>query len=376
MPALPDTRRTVTRGGARRRTLTGVTALAGLVGLLLSGCTSGSAAPTAGAGAPAPRTAPAPGSPTSSDSSPYLLVPPDHVLVVVFENEDAEASAPERPTSPRSPRPGRSSPTRTARPTPASPTTSRCSPGPPRASRTTAARGFSARQPGRPAARGRARLRRLLRGAARGRLHRVPQRRLRPQAQPVGGLHQPAGRGEPAVHRVPDRLHQLPTVAFVVPDLCNDMHDCGSRPATRGRRKHLGAYASWAKPTTACWSSPSTRTTADGQPHPHRPRRAAVRAGRSDSGSTTTTCCAPSRTCTAWSSRGATRRPPSEIARGLGSPDPWDGPRVVPGVGLCACSGARALRPGADGGTDRSVAPGAVHRGRVHRHRSGSGRAW
>jgi phosphatidylinositol-3-phosphatase len=89
MPALPDTCRTVTRRGARRRTLTGVTALAGLVGLLLSGCTSDSAQSTAGAGAPAPLTSPAPGSPTSNASVPDSLVSPDHVMVVVFENEDA-----------------------------------------------------------------------------------------------------------------------------------------------------------------------------------------------------------------------------------------------------------------------------------------------
>ncbi|WTW98734.1 putative Ig domain-containing protein [Streptomycetaceae bacterium NBC_01309] len=46
----------------------------------------------------------------------------------------------------------------------------------------------------------------------------------------------------------PSDYNQLPTVSFVVPDLCNDMHDLGCR--TTGdtwTRDNLGGYAEWAK---------------------------------------------------------------------------------------------------------------------------------
>ena len=42
----------------------------------------------------------------------------------------------------------------------------------------------------------------------------------------------------------------LPTVSFVVPDQCNDMHDippCSSADGDRWVREHLDAYAQWAK---------------------------------------------------------------------------------------------------------------------------------
>jgi hypothetical protein len=38
----------------------------------------------------------------------------------------------------------------------------------------------------------------------------------------------------------------LPTVSFVVPDLCNDMHDCGVAAGDRWARDHLPGYVSWA----------------------------------------------------------------------------------------------------------------------------------
>jgi len=40
---------------------------------------------------------------------------------------------------------------------------------------------------------------------------------------------------------------RLPSVAFVVPNLCNDMHDCGVSTGDTWLKNHLGGYATWAK---------------------------------------------------------------------------------------------------------------------------------
>jgi Phospholipase C len=39
----------------------------------------------------------------------------------------------------------------------------------------------------------------------------------------------------------------LPKVAIVVPNLCNDMHDCSVSTGDTWLKNHLGAYATWAK---------------------------------------------------------------------------------------------------------------------------------
>ncbi|RMI31424.1 alkaline phosphatase family protein [Nocardia stercoris] len=39
----------------------------------------------------------------------------------------------------------------------------------------------------------------------------------------------------------------LPTVSFVVPDICNDMHDCSVSTGDTWAKNHLDAYAQWAK---------------------------------------------------------------------------------------------------------------------------------
>ena len=36
-------------------------------------------------------------------------------------------------------------------------------------------------------------------------------------------------------------------MSFVVPNLCNDMHDCGVAAGDRWARDHLADYASWAQ---------------------------------------------------------------------------------------------------------------------------------
>jgi acid phosphatase len=38
----------------------------------------------------------------------------------------------------------------------------------------------------------------------------------------------------------------LPTVSFVIPNLCNDMHDCSVTTGDSWLRAHLSAYATWA----------------------------------------------------------------------------------------------------------------------------------
>jgi phosphatidylinositol-3-phosphatase len=42
------------------------------------------------------------------------------------------------------------------------------------------------------------------------------------------------------------RYTQLPTVSFVIPNLCNDMHDCPVSSGDSWLRAHISGYASWA----------------------------------------------------------------------------------------------------------------------------------
>ena len=56
----------------------------------------------------------------------------------------------------------------------------------------------------------------------------------------------PANLGQPYT-AFPTDFTRLPSVAFVVPDLCNDMHNCSIPTGSRWLRDHLDAYASWAQ---------------------------------------------------------------------------------------------------------------------------------
>jgi len=48
--------------------------------------------------------------------------------------------------------------------------------------------------------------------------------------------------------RFPARHYaRLPTVSFVVPDLCHDMHDCSVATGDAWLKAHIGGYATWAK---------------------------------------------------------------------------------------------------------------------------------
>jgi acid phosphatase len=45
----------------------------------------------------------------------------------------------------------------------------------------------------------------------------------------------------------PTDFTSLPTVSFVTPDMCNDMHDCSVGTGDAWLRSHLDGYAQWAK---------------------------------------------------------------------------------------------------------------------------------
>jgi phosphatidylinositol-3-phosphatase len=47
--------------------------------------------------------------------------------------------------------------------------------------------------------------------------------------------------------RFPTDFTQLPTVSFVIPNLCNDMHDCSVSTGDTWMRNNLDGYAQWAK---------------------------------------------------------------------------------------------------------------------------------
>jgi len=47
--------------------------------------------------------------------------------------------------------------------------------------------------------------------------------------------------------RFPADYTTLPTVSFVTPDMCNDMHDCSIGTGDTWLRTHFDAYAQWAK---------------------------------------------------------------------------------------------------------------------------------
>jgi hypothetical protein len=47
--------------------------------------------------------------------------------------------------------------------------------------------------------------------------------------------------------RFPTAFGKLPTVSFVVPNMCHDMHDCSIATGNLWMRRHLDPYAQWAK---------------------------------------------------------------------------------------------------------------------------------
>jgi len=55
----------------------------------------------------------------------------------------------------------------------------------------------------------------------------------------------PASVNQP-LSAMPEDYSLLPTVSLVVPDLCNDMHDCDIATGDAWAQEHLGPYADWA----------------------------------------------------------------------------------------------------------------------------------
>jgi hypothetical protein len=47
--------------------------------------------------------------------------------------------------------------------------------------------------------------------------------------------------------KFPDNFDVLPTVSFVIPNMCHDMHNCSIATGDRWLRTRLGGYAQWAK---------------------------------------------------------------------------------------------------------------------------------
>jgi acid phosphatase len=56
----------------------------------------------------------------------------------------------------------------------------------------------------------------------------------------------PASVNQP-LSALPHDYSALPTVAFVVPDLCSDMHSCPVATGDEWARAHLASYAAWAR---------------------------------------------------------------------------------------------------------------------------------
>ena len=62
---------------------------------------------------------------------------------------------------------------------------------------------------------------------------------------------------------MPSDYSKLPTVSFVVPNLCNDMHDCSVQAGDESAKQHLGPYVDWAATLQSCMSWHRSGTTKD-----------------------------------------------------------------------------------------------------------------
>lgn len=56
----------------------------------------------------------------------------------------------------------------------------------------------------------------------------------------------PASLNQPFASFPASDFSRLPTVSFVIPNLCNDMHDCSVATGDSWLRAHLGSYVTWA----------------------------------------------------------------------------------------------------------------------------------
>jgi Phosphoesterase family len=75
----------------------------------------------------------------------------------------------------------------------------------------------------------------------------------------------PAGTNQP-FSEFPRDYRKLPTVAFVSPNMCHDMHDCSIRTGDRWLKKHFDRYARWA-PRHNSWLIVTFDENAGGSAH-------------------------------------------------------------------------------------------------------------
>ncbi|MGH8455425.1 MAG: alkaline phosphatase family protein [Stenotrophobium sp.] len=65
----------------------------------------------------------------------------------------------------------------------------------------------------------------------------------------------------------PTDFTTLPTLSFVIPDLCNDMHDCSTQTGDTWLQNNIDAYAQWAKTNNSLlivtWDEDDSSTTAN-----------------------------------------------------------------------------------------------------------------
>ena len=102
-------------------------------------------------------------------------------------------------------------------------------------------------EPGRGPDQGGQDLRRIRRGPSRPGIAGVLGRRLRTQARAVGGLRQCARLVSLPFTSFPaTAFARLPSVSFVIPNLCHDMHDCSVTAGDAWLRANIGPYADWA----------------------------------------------------------------------------------------------------------------------------------
>ena len=167
----------------------------------------------------------------------------------------------------------------------------------------------------------------LLRGPAPAGLHRVPERRVRAQAQPVGRTSATSPpRSTSRSARCPPTTPTCPPSPSSSPTCATTCTTAASPPATPGSASTSRAYVEWAQDA----QQPADRHLRRGQRRPRTttsPRSSSGRGrGRpaATSASTTTTCCAPWRTCTAC--RRSARRPAHRPSPGSGRRPDLPGP--------------------------------------------------
>ena len=68
---------------------------------------------------------------------------------------------------------------------------------------------------------------------------------------------------------MPSDFTQLPTVAFLIPNLCHDMHDCSIAEGDAWLRDHLSAYAAWASSHNSLLLVTFDESEAHGDPQNH-----------------------------------------------------------------------------------------------------------